>query len=85
MPLKSNVKELQGYKSSAPRENREMIQHLIDLYVNKKIPNYRTVENAVSRLSLKTKHKGIQGKALKDYEAIVSKYKDALPTTGRLQ
>ena len=57
MPLKSNITELQGYKASAPKENRGMIQHLIDLYSSKKIPNYRTVENAVSRLSLKTKHK----------------------------
>jgi hypothetical protein len=36
------------------------------------------------RLSNKTKHKGIQERALKDYKATVAKYGDALPTTGKL-
>ena len=84
MGFKTNVKELQALKKAAPKENREMIQTLIDLYTAKKIPNYRTAENAVTRLALKTKSKAIQAKALKDFEGIVKKYKDALPTTGRL-
>ena len=41
MPLKSNLKELASYKASAPQENRAMIEHLIELYSNKKIPKYR--------------------------------------------
>ncbi len=83
MPLTSNVKELLGYQASAPKENRDMIQH--DLYSNKQIPSYWTVENDVSRLSLKTKHKGIQAIILKEYEGIANKYKHALPTTGRIK
>ena len=55
MPLKSNLKELASHKASAPKENRPMIERLIDLYSNKKIPNFKTVENAVIRLALKTK------------------------------
>ena len=44
MPIKSKLKESASYKASAPKENRAMIEHLIDLYSNKKIPNFRTVE-----------------------------------------
>ena len=85
MGFKTNVKELQALKKAAPKENREMIQTLVDLYVSKKIPNYRTVENAVNRLALKIKSKAIQAKALKEFESITNKYKDALPTTGRIE
>ena len=44
MPYKSNLKELASYKAAAPKENRAMIEHLTELYYNKKIPNYKTVE-----------------------------------------
>ena len=32
MPYTSNVTELASYKASAPKENRAMIDHLMDLY-----------------------------------------------------
>ena len=38
----------------------------------------------VMRLSLKTKHKAILAGAQKDYEALVEKYKEAVPITGKL-
>ncbi len=85
MTLQRKIKQLQAYRSAARRETKGMIQHLLDLYSAQKIPNIRTVENAVSRLSLKTKHKGIVAKVLSEYEAITAKYKDALPTTGRIE
>ena len=50
-----------------------MIQIPIELYRDRKIPNFKTVENAVNRLSLKVKNKAIQAKALKDYEVITKK------------
>ena len=84
MVLKTKVKELEALKRSAPNQNKEMIQHVINLYQGKKIPNYKTAENVVLRLSNTTKHKGIQERALKDYKATVAKYADALPTTGKL-
>ena len=85
MGYKSNIKELEALKRAAPKENKEMIQTLVELYRDRKIPNYRTVENAVNRLSLKVKNKAIQAKALKDFEAIANKYAEALPTTGRIE
>ena len=69
-------------KKAAPKENRDMIQSLIELYSSRKTPNYRSVENAVNRLAVKSKSKAVQAKALKVYEALTEKYKDALPTTG---
>ena len=84
MPLKSNLKELASYKARAPKESRAMIEHLIELYSNKKIPNFKSVENAVTRLASHTKSKPTQAKALKEYDKIAGKYKDALPTTGRI-
>jgi hypothetical protein len=84
MVLKGKVKILQALKGSAPRGNREMIQHIINLYEGKKIPNFKTAENVVLRLSNTAKYRGIQEKTLKDCKAIAGKYADALPTTGRL-
>ena len=85
MGFKSNVKELRALKKAAPKKNRGTIQSLIELYSSRKIPNYRSVENAVNRLAAKTKSKAVQAKALKDYEALTKKYEDALPTTGRIE
>ena len=84
MGYKSNIKELEDLKKSAPKDNKGMIQTLIELYRDRKIPKFRTVEIAVNRLSLRVKSKAIQAKALKDFEAITNKYKDALPTTGSI-
>ena len=84
MSIKSKLKELASYKASAPKENRGMIDHLIELYSSKEIPNFKTVANSVMRLSNKTKSKPIQEKAVREYERITGKYKDALQTTGRI-
>ena len=56
MPYKSNLKELDEYLKVAPSGNKGMIKHLIELYSEKKISNYKTVENVVTRLISKTKH-----------------------------
>jgi hypothetical protein len=85
MPSNSNLKELASYKASAPKENRAMIDHLIELYSNKKIHNSKTVENAVTRLFSHTKSKATQTKAVREYDITAKKYKDALPTSGRIQ
>ena len=50
-----------------------MIERLIELYSNKKIPNFRTVENAVTRLASHRKSKPTQAKALKEYDKIAGK------------
>ena len=71
MPYKSNLKELASYKAAAPKENRPMIEHLIELYYNKKIPNYKTVENVVTRLLSKSKNTAIQAKAVREYDKII--------------
>ena len=42
-----------------------MIEHIIDLYSNKKIQNFKTVENAVTRLASHTKSKPTQTKAVR--------------------
>ena len=70
MPYKSNLKELAEYRKSAPKGNRDMIDKLTELYYNKKIPNYMTVENAVTRLVMKTKNLAIQAKAVREFDKI---------------
>ena len=69
----------------APSGNKPFIKHLIELYTDRKIPNYVTVENAVNRLALKTESKATKLKAVKEYDKIANKYNDALPSTGRIQ
>ena len=85
MPFKSNLKELAARLAMAPSGNKPFIKHLIELYTDRKIPNYVTVENAVNRLALKTESKATKLKAVKEYDKIANKYKDALPSTGRIQ
>ena len=70
MPYKSNLKELGEYLKVAPSGNKGMIKHLIELYSDKKIPNYKTVENVVTRLITKTKNTSIQAKGVKEYEKL---------------
>ena len=85
MPVsKAKMNELRAYKKGAPNDNKEMIQHVIDLYEAKKTPTFKTAENVLLRLSNTSKNKAIQERGLKDYKAVVAKYADAMPTTGRL-
>ena len=49
--FKQNLAELKGYGRTAPKENKAKIEEIIDLYERKKIPNFRTAENAVIRLN----------------------------------
>ena len=61
-----------------------MINTLIELYINRKIVNFTTVETAVTRLASHTKSKPTQEKAVREHDKLVSKYADALPATGRI-
>ena len=81
MTFKNNLKLLNSYKSRTDKNN-DMIDSIIDLYQEKKIPNMKTAENAVVMLS--SKHKATIPKAIENYKKIVAKYTDAEPMTGRL-
>ena len=83
MPYKSNLRELAEYRKSAPKGNREMIDKLTELYYNKKIPNYRTVENVVIRLlagNEKPKRPGKNRQRIRQgYAKIHGRYADNRP------
>ena len=81
MSFKNNLKLLNSYKTRA-NKNNDMIDSIIDLYQEKKIPNMKTAENAVVMLS--SKHKATIPKAIQNYKNIIAKYTDAEPMTGRL-
>ena len=81
MTFKNNIKLLNSYKTRS-NKNNDMIDSIISLYEEKKIPNMKTAENAVVMLS--SKHKATIPKALENYKKIVAKYTDAEPMTGRL-
>ena len=57
---------MKAYKKGAPNDNKEMIQHIVDLYEAKKIPNLKTAGNVLLRLSNTSKNKAIQERGLKD-------------------
>ncbi len=48
MGYKSNINELDALKKAVPKENREMIQTLVELYKDREFPNFKKVENAVN-------------------------------------
>ena len=81
MTFKNNIKLLNSYKTRS-NKNNDMIDSIITLYEEKKIPNMKTAENAVVMLS--SKHKATIPKALENYKKIVAKYTHAEPMTGRL-
>ena len=82
--IKSNVKELIDLKRRAPKENRAQIDQIIELYSNRKIPSFKTAENIVTRLSVKTSNPTSINKTKKIYDNIITKYSEALPATGRI-
>ena len=84
--FKANVKELKQYAKEAPsKERRAMMNDIIGLYEAKKIKNFRTAENVIIRLGQRTKDARRTERALKEYEAVISKYTKAEPMTGRLE
>ena len=81
MSFKNNIKLLSPYKSRS-NKNNGMIDSVIALYEEKKIPNMRSAENAVVMLS--SKHKATIPKGVENYNKVIAKYTDAEPMTGRL-
>ena len=45
MPIsKAKMNELKAYKKGAPKENKEVIQRIVNLHDGKKIPNFKATE-----------------------------------------
>ena len=82
--FKTNVKNLQaitkGIKSASFKAKA---QEIVNLYIDKKIRNIRTAENALFRLSQPRYQRS--GQAEVAYQKAVNKYKEAEPMTGRLR
>ena len=83
--FQANVKDLAGYKKTAPNTNKDKIQDVIDQYNEKKIRNFKTTLHAVMLLSSTNKHTIQSGRADKEYNKLVRAYKDIEPMTGRLE
>ena len=82
--VKSNIRELRDLKRRAPKDNRAQIDKIIDLYANRQIGNFKTAENIVTRLSVKTSNPTNINNTTHIYDDIISKYGEAQPLTGRL-
>ena len=84
MTFKQNLQTLRGYKRTAPSDNIENINKVIELYEAKQIRNFRTALNTIELLA--TKHKAIliSGKPEKAYNKLVEKYQEAPSMVGRL-
>ena len=84
MTFKQNLQTLRGYKRTAPSDNIEKINKVIELYEAQKIRNFRTALNTIELLA--TRHKAIlrSGKQEKEYNKLVEKYQEAPSMVGRL-
>ena len=82
--FRTNVKNLQaitkGIKSASFKAKA---QEIVNLYVDKKIRNIRTAENALFRLSQPRYQRS--GQAEVAYQKVVNQYRGAEPMTGRLR
>ena len=82
--MKSKVAELRDLvKGIKNKDYKDKANTIIDLYQSRQITNFRTAENSLVRLSQPRSIKS--GRADAEYNRIVSKYSDALPSTGRLE
>jgi len=84
MGVVTNIRELKDLRRRAPLQNRAQIDKIIDLYSERKIGNFKTAENIVNRLSVKTNNPASKDKTKKIYDDIISKYGEAQSVTGRL-
>jgi hypothetical protein len=78
-----NIKHLKGFIPRAAKRNVEHVKKLIDLYEQRKIPYYKSVENAVIKLAHPSL--GTKGEDQRLYTNLVSKYEDARPLHSRLE
>ena len=63
-----------SYMNKAPQDNKESVQHVIDMYQDKKIPNI-TSELNVAELIASTKKNVINsGRPIREYDKLASKY-----------
>jgi hypothetical protein len=80
MTLKGNVRRLNKILENAPRASKEKIRELINLYENRRIPKFRSVELA----SVKLANPGLFKDANKSYTDLVDRYQEAEPVAGAL-
>ena len=82
--FKSNVKHLNVLARNIKAVTfKQQAQELVSIYVEKRIRNVRTVENAIARISQPRYQRSGQAEA--EYRKLVDKYSDAEPMTGRLE
>mgnify|MGYP003349151808 CR=1 FL=1 len=81
--LKANVKALRALELRAKDEFKPQIKDLTTRYINRSIPNVKTVLNVAEKLADKNKNTNRAGQ--KQYEKVVSKYNNATPITGKIE
>ena len=82
MPKAKNIKPLLLTLANSA-ENKKKVQELIGLWEDRKIPNYKTVQNLA--LKLASTHKATLKSADKQYDELVANYKSKPSMTGRLK
>ena len=83
MTFKSNLKHLKKLLEATPAtKNKKKVVKVIQLYEERKIPNYRTALTTVAKLTIPSLYK--KGEADRSYDELLSKYEHAEPVTGIL-
>ena len=81
--IKTRLKHLKLLASQVKnREYKDMAQNLVKLYEDRKAVNFVSVENALMAMSNQATI--TSGGALREYNKLQARYKEALPATGRL-
>ena len=84
MTFKSNIEELILYFKNASSNAKQNIEHIIKLYKERRIVNYKSAFNVVRLLSSKNKLTINSGKPDREYNKLVLKYETATLATGRI-
>ena len=83
MTYKSNLKHLKKLLEATPAtKNKKKVEKVIQLFEERKIPNYRTALATVAKLTIPSLYK--KGEADISYDELLSKYEHAEPVTGIL-
>ena len=82
--IKTRLKHLKLLASQVKnREYKDKAQNLVKLYEDRKAVNFVSVANALTAMSNQATI--TSGRALREYNKLQARYKEALPATGRLE
>ena len=82
MTIKRHIAELNTLRKNGSKEYRENSDNVLDLYKERKVPNFRTAKTVVVNLAFPAGY--TRRRTLKQNYNMIDKYNEATPLIGRI-